>query len=82
MTSETGRQDNMTATITESANTESEMYWGIVTTGHVYSFFFGTKQAAEEYIRSENAKDDNGYSEIITGGMTREESYDWLDDMK
>jgi hypothetical protein len=52
--------------------------WGILRTGGVASTFRGTRAEAEEHIRRLNETDEQGSSEIITVGMTRDEAFDWI----
>jgi hypothetical protein len=61
-----------------TANNAERLYWGIVTTGHVYETFYGTQEEALAHVRKLNDTEGNGFSEIITGGMTEEEEWDWL----
>jgi hypothetical protein len=52
--------------------------WGIMRTGGVASTFYGTRHEVIEHVRFINATDDSGSSEIVTKGMTLEESIKWL----
>jgi hypothetical protein len=70
-------------TVAELKMVEAELAqdWGIIRTGGVASTFRGTKQAAIEHVRYLNATDEQGSSEIVTKGMSREEASVWLAEM-
>jgi hypothetical protein len=65
---------------THGAETSIERQdWGILRTGHVASTFHGTRAEAEEHVRRLNSTDEQGSSEVVTVGMTLEQSMDWLE---
>jgi hypothetical protein len=79
------RKDSMTTNKndTHGATTSVERQdWGILRTGHVASTFHGTRAEAEEHVRSLNSTDEQGSSEVVTVGMTLEQSMDWLANMQ
>jgi hypothetical protein len=64
--------------VTTDSKCDRAQDWGIMRTGGIASTFRGTRAEAEEHVNHLNETDEQGSSEIITVGMTRDEAFDWI----